>query len=60
MSRPQSDRPPNIGMRRSAAVLAILGRHLWPKDEWGLRSRVLIALVLLVLAKVANVYVPIL
>jgi len=60
MSPPQSDRPPSIGLRRSAAVLAILGRHLWPKDEWGLRSRVLIALVLLVLAKVANVYVPIL
>jgi ATP-binding cassette subfamily B protein len=33
---------------------------LWPKNEWGLRSRVLIALVLLVLAKVVNVYVPIL
>ena len=42
------------------AVLAILGRHLWPKNEWGLRTRVVVALTLLVLAKVANVYVPLL
>jgi ABC-type transport system involved in Fe-S cluster assembly fused permease/ATPase subunit len=41
-------------------VLAILGRHLWPKGEWGLRSRVVAALLLLVLAKITNVYVPIL
>jgi len=33
---------------------------LWPKGEWGLRTRVAVALTLLVLAKVANVYVPIL
>src|SRR5213592_1286746 len=60
MSPPQPDRPPSIGLRRSAAVLSILGRHLWPKDEWGLRNRVIAALVLLVLAKVATVYVPLL
>ena len=60
MSPPQTDRPPSLGLRRSAAVLAILGRHLWPKNEVGLRSRVVVALVLLILAKVANVYVPIL
>ena len=50
MSPPQSDRPPSVGLRRSLAVLAILGRHLWPKNEWGLRSRVLVAVVLLLLA----------
>jgi ATP-binding cassette subfamily B protein len=33
---------------------------LWPKGETGLRCRVVVALVLLVLAKVVNVYVPIL
>jgi ATP-binding cassette subfamily B protein len=60
MSPPSSDRPPSLGLSRSAAVLGILGRHLWPKNEWGLRSRVLIAAALLVLAKVANIYVPIL
>jgi ATP-binding cassette subfamily B protein len=32
--------------------------YLWPKGETELRARVLIAIVLLVLAKVANVYVP--
>ncbi len=41
-------------------MLAILGRHLWPKGEWGLRGRVVAALLLLVLAKITNVYVPIL
>src|SRR5215475_5622358 len=60
MSPPADDRIPKLGLRRSAAVLAILGRHLWPKNEWGLRSRVIAAVVLLVLAKVANIYVPIL
>jgi len=60
MSPPVSTRPPSIDLPRSWAVLSILGRHLWPKGEWGLRSRVAIALVLLVGAKVANVFVPLL
>ena len=60
MSPPVSTRPPSIDLSRSWAVLSILGRHLWPKGEWGLRSRVAIALVLLVGAKLANVFVPLL
>ncbi|MBS0550658.1 MAG: metal ABC transporter permease, partial [Proteobacteria bacterium] len=60
MSSPPSNSPPTIDADRSLAVLAILGRHLWPKNEWGLRSRVVVALTMLVLAKVANVYVPLL
>ncbi len=60
MSPPASTRPASIDLNRSWAVLSILGRHLWPKGEWGLRSRVAIALVLLVGAKVANVFVPLL
>ncbi|MCA0247355.1 MAG: ABC transporter ATP-binding protein/permease [Proteobacteria bacterium] len=40
--------------------MAILGRHLWPKGERGLRLRVVIALAMLVLAKVVAVYVPLL
>src|SRR5215470_13357828 len=60
MSPPLDDRVPKLGLRRSGAVLAVLGRHLWPQGEWGLRWRVLIAVVLLVLAKVTAVYVPIL
>ena len=60
MSPPATARPTSIDLPRSWAVLSILGRHLWPKGEWGLRSRVAIALVLLVGAKVSNVYVPLL
>jgi ATP-binding cassette, subfamily B, heavy metal transporter len=60
MSPPASQRPTTIDLRRSMTVLAILGRHLWPKGEWGLRSRVAIALGLLIAAKVCNVFVPLL
>jgi len=60
MSPPGNARTPTIDFGRSWAVLSILGRHLWPKGEWNLRARVVVALVLLVLAKVANVYVPLL
>ncbi|WP_428667761.1 ABCB family ABC transporter ATP-binding protein/permease [Reyranella sp.] len=60
MSPPVNDRPPAISLERSSAALTTLGRHLWPKGEWNLRARVVVAGVLLVLAKVTNVYVPIL
>jgi ABC-type transport system involved in Fe-S cluster assembly fused permease/ATPase subunit len=60
MSAPVTDRPPSISLGRSRTVLSVLGRHLWPKNEWGLRARVVAGLVLLVLAKITNVYVPIL
>jgi ABC-type transport system involved in Fe-S cluster assembly fused permease/ATPase subunit len=60
MSPPANDRVPEIGASRTWAVIAIMGRHLWPKGEIGLRVRVAVAMVLLVLAKVTNVYVPIL
>ncbi len=33
--------------------------YLWPENEWGLRARVVLALVSLALAKVAVVFVPI-
>ena len=39
------------------SIRAILP-YIWPKDAWSLRARVLLALMLLVLAKVANVTVP--
>jgi len=60
MSPPVNDRPPAISLDRSWAVLKILGRHLWPKGERNLRVRVVAGLVLLILAKITNVYVPIL
>ena len=59
MSPPVNDRPPTRP-RPLVGRPAILGRHLWPKGETGLRGRVVVALALLVLAKLTNVYVPIL
>ncbi|MGH6960203.1 MAG: ABC transporter transmembrane domain-containing protein, partial [Dongiaceae bacterium] len=41
------------------AALRQLLPHLWPKGDWNLRTRVLLAVAFLVAAKVANVYVPI-
>jgi ATP-binding cassette subfamily B protein len=60
MSPPANDRVPKLGLARTWAALGVLARHLWPKGETGLRTRVVIALALLVLAKLVNVYVPIL
>jgi ATP-binding cassette subfamily B protein len=41
-------------------ALRSLAPHLWPEGEPGIKLRVLVALVLLTAAKLANVYVPIL
>jgi ATP-binding cassette, subfamily B, heavy metal transporter len=60
MSPPGSARPQTLGSKRAWAAMRFLAPHLWPKGEPGLRARVAVALTLLVLAKVANVYVPIL
>ena len=60
MSPPGNDRVPKLSASRTWAVVGIMARHLWPIGETGLRSRVVVAMVLLVLAKVVNVYVPIL
>ena len=51
---------PKLGLRRTGAVLRVVGQHLWPKGETGLRCRVVVAMVLLIVAKVTNVYVPVL
>ena len=51
---------PKLGLRRTGAVLRVVGHYLWPKGETGLRCRVVVALVLLIVAKVTNVYVPVL
>ena len=39
-------------------TLSTLLPYLWPKDKFGLRLRVVLALALIGLAKLANVYVP--
>jgi ATP-binding cassette subfamily B protein len=41
------------------ATLLTLAPYLWPRNENGLRARVVVALVLMVLAKATNVLVPI-
>lgn len=41
-------------------ALKALAPYLWPEDNWELRIRVIVALILLVAAKVAVVYVPML
>jgi ATP-binding cassette, subfamily B, heavy metal transporter len=51
---------PKLGLRRTGAVLRVVGQHLWPKGETGLRCRVVVAMALLIVAKVTNVYVPVL
>ena len=60
MSLVAKDGVPKLGLRRSWAVLRVVGRYLWPEGETGLRGRVVVALVLLIVAKVTNVYVPVL
>jgi ATP-binding cassette subfamily B protein len=42
------------------SALRSLGPYLWPKGDWGLRARVVIAMLFLAAAKATNVYVPVL
>ena len=60
MSLTAKDGVPKLGLRRSWAVLRVVGRYLWPEGETTLRCRVVVAMVLLVVAKLTNVYVPVL
>ncbi len=60
MSLPAADGVPELGLGRTMGVFRVVGRHLWPNGETGLRCRVVVAVVLLVVAKVTNVYVPVL
>ena len=46
--------------RSNMATVLSLTPYLWPKDNPGARVRVIVALLFMVLAKVATVYVPIL
>ncbi|MEZ4336752.1 MAG: ABC transporter ATP-binding protein/permease [Sandaracinaceae bacterium] len=55
MASPPPDKP---GLEWSA--LRSLLPYLWPKGAWGLRARVVVALLFLAAAKATNVYVPVL
>jgi ATP-binding cassette subfamily B protein len=54
--RPANSPAPPPGSQR-LALLALLP-HLWPKGDLELRARVVLAIACLVVAKLANVYVP--
>ena len=60
MARKPFDADSRLYSRGDARALRSLLPYLWPKGEGELRLRVTVAMVLLVLAKLANVYVPIL
>jgi ATP-binding cassette subfamily B protein len=53
MSQPAASR------RSHLQTLGSLLPYLWPKGEWNARTRVMIAVAFLVLAKIATVYVPV-
>ena len=61
MTPPHALRPaePSQSSRSHAETLRSLLPYLWPKGEPAMRARVVIALLCLVLAKVATVYVPV-
>ena len=42
------------------SALRALLPYLWPPNDWGLRARVVVAMLLLAAAKATNVYVPVL
>jgi len=53
--------PPSLGAARRSAfgTIGSLLPYLWPKGDWNARVRVVVAMVLLLAAKGATVYVPI-
>ncbi|MDY0882437.1 ABCB family ABC transporter ATP-binding protein/permease [Dongia soli] len=61
VTTPQSSVPPTPTPKAGQwyAFKSLLP-HLWPAGQWDLRVRVLLAIACLVIAKVANIYVPIL
>ncbi|KAA1479447.1 P-loop containing nucleoside triphosphate hydrolase protein [Dentipellis sp. KUC8613] len=44
--------------RRDWSIIRQLAVHIWPKDDWGTRGRVVLGVGLLVAGKVLNVQVP--
>ncbi|TPX35214.1 hypothetical protein SmJEL517_g02340 [Synchytrium microbalum] len=45
--------------RADWAIIKELSAYLWPKGEWGIRTRVVLAFSLLIGGKLLNIYVPI-
>ena len=59
MRPPSADAPPNNEPRKDWETIRTLLPYLWPRDSLEMRSRVVIALVFLAVAKGINVGVPI-
>lgn len=57
--RSMADTAPPSGARNDWQTIRSLAPYLWPPGEAGLKARVIAAMLFLVLAKVANVTVPI-
>jgi ATP-binding cassette subfamily B protein len=55
-----NNQSPPRPVRSHLATLATLAPYLWPRGDFGLRARVVVAMAFLVLAKITNVYVPML
>ncbi|RKQ73835.1 ABCB family ABC transporter ATP-binding protein/permease [Oceanibaculum indicum] len=45
-------------LKADAKAIRALAPYLWPKDEPGMRARVIVAIVFLIIAKIATVYIP--
>ncbi len=58
MVQPSKARPPQLPRSNLRTVISLLP-YLWPAGNTGARIRVVIAVVFMLLAKVATVYVPI-
>jgi ATP-binding cassette subfamily B protein len=48
-----------LDLRSNLEALKTIAPHLWPRGEFGLRARVVIAFLCIIAAKVATVYVPV-
>ncbi|MBT5300252.1 MAG: ABC transporter ATP-binding protein/permease [Rhodospirillaceae bacterium] len=57
--RPREPGPTHDGPRNDLKTIQTMVPYLWPANEWTLKARVVVAVVLLILAKIANVVVPI-
>jgi len=58
-AKPIRGKASEVGLRQELKAVRGLAPYLWPRD-WDLRARVLVSLALLIVAKLVNVYVPLL
>jgi hypothetical protein len=52
------DEPDSIGWRRNIQRLRLLLPYIWPTQSLSLQARVVICLLILVVGRVVNIYVP--